>query len=441
MSRHARSIAVAAAAAVTAGFITAAAPAAHAVTSPLDDAFYTYTGTTPLAKVAPGKVLKTRTVPYSIAGSSLSLKAVQVQYATRSPRGASVINVTTVLRPTTLGKNPKVLSYQSYYDSLNPADEPSVSVVNGTKIGTTAANVESSVFAPLLAAGYAINVPDTEGQTAAFGAGPASGYVTLDSLKAISATSTTGISSTSKIGLMGYSGGAAASEWAAELASTYARAVDRRIVGTAIGGVVADPGHSLHYVEGSQRWSSYLPMTLVGFTRAFGVNLTPYLSDYGKTVLAALDKAPLATALGSYPALTWAQLAKTTYPVPEKVKAYVNAVNSLTMGTASKNKLRSPLYIGQGTSGTLEGTQPSAAYGAGDGVSLAGDVRTLARGYCTKGTVVKYEEYAQSHYGAVPSWLTTASTWIQARFAGTAAPTSCGSIAAGNSLAPVKRIL
>ena len=64
------------------------------------------------------------------------------------------------------------------------------------------------------------------------------------------------------IGLIGYSGGAIASEWAAELAPSYAPAVSKRIVGTAIGGVLVHPGHNLHYIDGSLVWSGVQPAAL-----------------------------------------------------------------------------------------------------------------------------------------------------------------------------------
>ena len=56
-----------------------------------------------------------------------------------------------------------------------------------------------------------------------------------------------------------------------------------------------------------------------------------------------------------------------------------------------------PLFIGQGANGILEGTPgDKPGIGHGDGVMIAGDVRTLARHYCAKGTVVYYEQYELS---------------------------------------------
>jgi alpha-beta hydrolase superfamily lysophospholipase len=145
-----------------------------------------------------------------------------------------------------------VVSYQSFYDSLDPADEPSAAIAGAHGIGPAFANIETVLFLPLLLAGFQINIPDTEGQTADFAAGPEYGYNTLDSLRAITQVEATGISADAPVALIGYSGGAIASEWAAELAPTYAPDVADYLVGTAIGGVLVEPGHNLHYVSGSQ---------------------------------------------------------------------------------------------------------------------------------------------------------------------------------------------
>lgn len=413
-----------------------AAPAASAApaTAPLDDPFFDYTGTTPLREVPPGAVLKKRTVPYSIQGLDLPLKAVQLLYRTTDQAGRAVVNVTTVVRPVLpVGPTPKVVSYQSFYDSLNPADQPSAVIAGGSGLGAGIANVETLIFAPLLLAGYTINIPDTEGQEADFAAGPEYGVNTLDSLRAISGSAATGVGRTTPIGLIGYSGGAIASEWAAELAASYAPRVADRIVGTAIGGVLVHPGHNLHYIDGSSTWAGVMPMAIVGISRSFGLDLSPYLSAHGKEVVAGLRRATISQVLGAYPGLTWADLAKPRYAVPEQVPPYVRVVNKLIMSTGGTPS--APLFIGQGTGGELEGTPgDQAGIGPGDGVMIAGDVRTLARRYCARGVTVHYEEYALSHFTSVALWLPAAYAWLTARFGDAPAPSSCGSIPRGNPL-------
>ena len=417
--------------AVTAALAALLAPAQAA--SPTD-AFYHYTGTKPLAQYAPGSVLKTRTVSYSIQGLSLPLQAIQILFRTTNALGSPSLGVTTVVRPLgATGAINQVVSYQSFYDSLNPADEPSVAIAGGGGLGAGIANIETALFAPLLLSGRAINIPDTEGQSADFAAGPEYGRVTLDSIRAISRTPATKIPSTAKVALMGYSGGAIGSEWAAELAKTYSPDVAPRIVGTAMGGVLVDPAHNLSYVGGSIVWAGVIPMAIIGISRSYHINLSQYLNPYGRTVVAALQKASITQALGSYPGLTWQKMALPAYANPNHIPAYVNTVNKLIM--SGSGTPTAPLFIGQGNGGWQEGTSPSAKYGAGDGVMIAGDVRTLARTYCARKVRTQYVEYPLSHFSSTLPWLPQAYGWILDRFAGKTAPSSCGSIAAGNSIA------
>ena len=178
------------------------------------------------------------------------------------------------------------------------------------------------------------------------------------------------------------------------------------------------------------------PSSRGGSARSFHVDLTPYLSDYGKKLQTKLQKAPITAVLGQYPGLTWKKLAKPRYSTPEKVPVFVKIANKLIMG--QHKAPTSPMFIGQGTGGIIEGTKNSKEYGAGDGVMVAGDVRSLARKYCGKGVTVKYQQYPLSHFTAVAQWLPAAYAWMLDRYAGKTAPSSCGSIKPGNPLTPLK---
>jgi hypothetical protein len=262
---------------------------------------------------------------------------------------------------------------------------------------------------------------------------------TLDSIRAAFNSST--VSSDAKVAMLGYSGGAIATEWAAELAPTYARDVNERVIGAAMGGVLVDPAHNLHYVEGTGFWAGVMAMALVGIMRAFEIDLTPYLSPYGARVFHAMQTASIINVLGQYPGLKWADLVSPEYPTPESLPPYVGCANKLIMGTGGTPTI--PLFIGQGANGELELTPgDKEGIGAGDGVMITGDVRTLARGYCAKGTKVHYEQYdALSHTWSIPIWLPNSIAWIKQRFAGLPAPQNCSSITPGNSLDPIPSLV
>jgi hypothetical protein len=413
-------------------------PAARAaVPTPEQDPFYAYQGSAPLADIAPGTVLKTRTRPYRVSGIPLPVKAVQLLYRSTGQTGEPTVNVTSVLLPPLAVGTPKIVAYQSFYDSLNPADSPSYAISGGLTLGGAIPNVESLLFGPELLAGNAVVVADTEGETADFAAGPEYGINTLDSLRAALASPATGLGQVRKIGLIGYSGGAIATEWAAELAPSYAPDVNGRIVGAAFGGVLADPAHNLHYVDGSAVWAGVIPMAVIGISRAFHIDLTPYLNDYGLQIYDKLQKASISEVLAQYPGLTWAQMAKPEYQTPESVPPYVEVANQLIMGTGGTPT--APLLIAQGADGVLEGTGgDKPGIGPGDGVMIAGDVRTLARDYCARGVAVQYQQYdAFAHIETAAPWLAGTLPWLSARFAGKAAPQDCASIAPGNPLTPI----
>jgi hypothetical protein len=413
------------------------ASVARAAAPPSQDPFYRYEGSRRLAKIAPGTVLKSRTLSAHLAGIPEPVTAVQLLYRSTGATGKPTVNVTSVLLPPLPLGPPTVLSYQSFYDSLNNEDEPSYAISGGLTLGGLIPNSESLVISPALLAGETVVVADTEGENADLAAGPEYGLNTIDSLRAALSSSATGLAGAHKIGLIGYSGGAIATEWAAELAPSYAPELDSKIVGAAFGGTFVDPDHNLHYIEGSLEWSGVIPIGLIGIARAYHINLTRYMSAYGRELNTKLQHASIVEVLARYPGLTWAQLASPRYPTPESVPPFVKVANRLIMG--SRGTPTAPLFIGQGAGGELEGTPGNKpGIGPGDGVMIAGDVRSLAREYCARGATLQYEEYEHlGHVAAAAQWLPEAYLWLTARFGGTPAPQNCAAIAPGNSLEPI----
>ncbi|WP_043809230.1 lipase family protein [Rhodococcus triatomae] len=424
---------------VLAGGVAPVASAAPVVSDP----FFRYDGATPLASYDPGAVLKTRTVPYHFVNLSTPVEATQILYRSTDAQGNPSANVTSVLRPGNAQPG-KVVSYQSFYDSLNPDDSPSRAVAGNTpifdwtpsgrnlNIGGTFTSVELALFGPLFAQGYTVVLPDTEGPDANFAAGPEYGMMTLDSLRAARAVPATGITPGADIALMGYSGGAIATNWAAILGPEYAPEINDDLIGAAQGGLLVNPANNLPYVGGSPMWAGVAGMAVLGVSRSYGIDFGPYLNERGRDVMAHLEDASIGNVLLQYPGLTWQDLVKPEYADPNSVPEYVEAVNKINMGTAAVPTI--PLFVAQGANGILEGT-PGA--GAGDGVMLAGDVRTLMAMYCAAGVTVQYDQYdTLSHVPGAILWLPGALQWINGRFAGQPAPSNCGNIAPGTSLAP-----
>ncbi|MBY8884091.1 lipase family protein [Streptomyces sp. PTM05] len=412
-----------------------AAPAAAKASA--SDPFYSYDGSAPLASYQPGAVLKRRTLSYHIVGIPTPLTAIQLLYRTTDAQGRPAANVTTVLRSLT-GDGSKAVSYQSFYDSLNPQDGPSRAIAGDLTLNGIIPNAENLFVVPLLAEGYNLVIPDTEGQSADFAAGPEYATNTLDSIRAATSdAASTGMDSATRVGLMGYSGGAIATSWAAALAPSYAPDVNRRLVGFAEGGLLVDAAHNLKYVDGSLVWSGVIPMAIIGVARSYGIDLKQYMSSYGVQVYDKLENGGLLDALGHYPGLTWAKLAQPQYANPDSIPDFVKAVNAINLGSAATPTI--PGLIAEGDGGVVEGTFANpAGIGTGDGVMVAGDVRALTRQYCATGNhAIDYQQYdLLSHITTAAAWAPGALGWLNDRFAGKPAPSDCGSIAAGNSLAP-----
>jgi hypothetical protein len=139
-----------------AAWAAAAAPGARAAIPPEQDPFYKYEGRTPLKRIVPGIVLKTRTVPVHIEGIELPLTAVQLLYRSTSELGTPTVNVTSVLLPPVKPLTPTVLSYQSFYDSLSTEDDPSYAISGGDPTGGEIPQVESVLIAPALLVSHRI---------------------------------------------------------------------------------------------------------------------------------------------------------------------------------------------------------------------------------------------------------------------------------------------
>jgi hypothetical protein len=419
-----RLFAVVGAAALFAGTaLTAAAPAAQAAgpVLPSQDPFYAYTGTTPLSQIAPGTVLKKRSVSLELEGLTVPVSTEQVLYRTTGELGQPTVTVTTIIRPLLALLGTKIVAYQTAYDSLGSECDPSYTLQGGNN-GDTTGQEEELAIAAYLIAGYVVTVPDYEGENLDWGAGQEAGYGTLDAIRATE--SYLGVSHSTAAGMVGYSGGAIATEWASELAPAYAPGL--HIVGAAAGGVPVDFAHNLSYINGDDDWSGIMPAVLDTLGRAFDVSVTPYLSAYGEQLTSAVEGECIASFASAYPGLTIQQLLLPQYSNPFQIPALVTILNHLIMGS-SGNTPGEPLLFGVGDSD-----------GTGDGIMIDGDVEALAHQYCGSGVPVTFDVYqGLPHADAAVPFEADALAFLEGRFLGLPAPNGCAAIGPGNSLAPL----
>lgn len=188
---------------------TAAAPI-----PPLQDPWYTAPDGFESAK--PGDVLRIREAPGNLTSLASNCSAAyNILYRTTNSQYKPDWAVTTVFVPVT--ESPALLSYQIPYDSAWLDASPSYALYSSDGVRSL---VDISTG---LSSGWFVNVPDYEGPLASFTAGVQSGHATIDSIRAaFNANETLGLDANARYAMWGYSGGALASEWAAELAVQYA---------------------------------------------------------------------------------------------------------------------------------------------------------------------------------------------------------------------------
>ena len=228
-------------------------------------------------------------------------------------------------------------------------------------------------------------VPDTEGEEADFSAGPVYGYNTLDSLRAALSSPATGLTGDAKIGLAGYSGGAIATEWAAQQAPTYAPEINsqhRRCGdGRRAGRPRAQPEIrrrqqqlGLDHPDGARRPFPRLPPR-------------PGAVPHATTARNCSNPTRTSRSRTRYrrPASSGPKWSSPNTRRPESIPVFVKTANKLIVTRGGTPTV--PFLIGQGNGGEeFEGTPGNKpGIGPGDGVMIAGDVRSLAREWCSRG--------------------------------------------------------
>lgn len=419
---------------VVSDFWSGVRPALDHVAAHDDQSFYEVPEGVDLARTAPGTVLREREVSYHVATLPTPVRVTQILYATTGVRGQIEQNVTSVIHPPGAPSG-NVVSYQSFYDSLNPLDNPSRIIAGNMSLGGLMSTIETALIAPSLLAGHAVVLSDIQGKDANFAAGPGYGAATLDSLRAATASPSAPVNPDSRIGMIGYSGGAIGTNWAAILLADYAPELADRIVGLAQGGLLVNPINNLDYAGEGLLWSGVAGMALTGLARAYDVDFDQYLNEHGQRVIADVRNLSIIEAFGRYPNLRWADIARPEYPTPRDAPELMSIARSINMGARGAHTF--PMFVFQGSAGFIEGTPPGGpGTGHGDGVMVSGDVRTLMRDYCAAGAQIEYREYSfLSHIPAGLPWAVEGHLWLEERFRGVPATTNCHTIPPGNDLA------
>jgi hypothetical protein len=252
-------------------------PIAKSTVKPDADPFYKSPSQSELTGKTPGTVLRYRPIPLG-SYQTFTKEGYQLMYRSTGQKGQPTAVITTVLIPKNaplIGR--KVLSYQSFYDSLTINCTPSYLTVRG-------ALFEESNVDPALKEGVVVVISDYEGLDSQWIAGRNTAHGVLDGIRAAINFDKTGLAKNAPIGMMGFSGGGHATGWAAEMAGQYAPELN--IVGAAMGGVPANVGNVAKKVDGTLFAGVYFG-AVVGLSRAYPeINPEQYATEEGKAMIA-----------------------------------------------------------------------------------------------------------------------------------------------------------
>jgi Secretory lipase len=337
--------------ALTAAVIAAAAPAladpdpqvvttAGALT-PDQDPFYRPPAG--IASYAPGGIVASREVSAGIGPLPVPLRAWQLSYRSNDQNSQPILAITTLLSPATdwtkRGSRP-IVSYQAFEDSVGSKCAPSYNIASGNAgaLGT-GSMVEPERIAPYLQAGWALAVPDHEGPQAYFGVGQESGLITLDGIRAVkNFTGDHSIGADSPVAMSGYSGGAQATGWAAQLQPTYAPEV--KLAGAAVGGMPADLTTVAQFIDGGP-FAGFEFAVADSLARAYpSAGIPALLNARGVQDFQAIKGLCQDAILTTFPFRTLSHDA--TVAEPLAVPAVADALNANKLGLAGAP--RTPVY-------------------------------------------------------------------------------------------------
>ncbi|WP_223885229.1 lipase family protein [Nocardia colli] len=248
------------------------------------------------ANLEPGQLIAARQV--NVANLSLipvNVDSWQLSYRSTNTRGEPIAAVATVLKPRGYVADRPLFSYQIAEDSTGNYCMPSYQLQMGsipaTLTGSVLVAAQFLEVQAALAQGWAVVVPDHQGPDSAYAAGPLAGRITLDGIRAAERFDPMQLSgNNTRVGMMGYSGGAIATGHAAELKQSYAPELD--VVGVAEGGIPADLSAALKMANGN------LSAGLI-FAGAIGVSreypelrnfLNTNMNGLGQLMMAAKDQ-------------------------------------------------------------------------------------------------------------------------------------------------------
>ena len=394
---------------LTATLVTGAvAPTtAHAaVAEPPRPAFYETPASLPSAN---GALIRSEPMTFLLDPldvTSLVRNAKRVLYKSTNRAGRAIAVSGTVLVPNApwigVGSRP-VIGYAPGTQGMADRCAPSRQFSEGIEY-------EGIGIEGLLLRGYAVAMPDYEGLGTVgvhtYMDRVSQGRATLDVVRAAQRLSGTGLSTTSPVGLMGYSQGGGAAASAVELAPTYAP--ELRLKGAVVGAVPADLTKVATNLDGGL-YSSFAFFALRGLAASYNVDLSPYLNATGRATSDRVETECvfdlLNNAFVKSSTLSYNGQPMSTLMAAEPFRSIVAAQR---IGTI---KPRVPVLV---THSALDDVIP---YSVG---------KQMAKSWCGKGANVFFStNVAPLHVGGIVPQTVEALPFFEARFLGLPQLSNC----------------
>lgn len=377
--------------------------------TPDKDAFYTPPTALPAAN---GDVIRSRSSVFTIDPKNFTpvpgTKSWQVLYRSTSATGSAIGVSGTVIVPTArwvgVGSRPLV-SYAVGTRGLGDGCAPSYSLANGF-------DYEAAFITAAIARGWAVAVTDYQGLGTpgvhTYVVGKAEGRAVLDVARAAERLAGTGLSSSSPVGIMGYSQGGGAAAWAAQLAPSYAP--ELKLKGVAAGGVPAD----LRAVASALDGSPFVALALfasIGYDGAYGdLHLSSYLNTRGKEMLTKSASTCVASVDGLKGILgtSFTHISDYTTTNPLSTTAWKTRLDENKLGSS---KPSAPVFLYHALADEMV-AYPQAA--------------TFRRAWCNKGATVTWETIPLAeHVTGMVDGAPHAFAFLEARFDGVPAVGNC----------------
>jgi pimeloyl-ACP methyl ester carboxylesterase len=263
--------------------------------------------------------------------------------------------------------------------------------------------------------GWIVVLPDYEGPEAQFLAGRNSGQGVLDGVRAAREfLPDAWVNATTPVALWGYSGGAFASLWAAEIAADYAP--DIPIVGVAAGGPPADLASSGEHNDGGLFAGLYFA-AVIGLSRAYDViDTDALLNEDGREMFADLSESCVGQELA------WVKDPLLSGYTFDDMSDYTTVDNLLEVPAVQH-------VIAENRLGQRGIDAPLFYYQAFfDQLTPREDARKLARRYCETGTPVDFRYAFGEHLSTALTQASSAVSYLDARFDGKPPTDDCAEL-------------